>query len=147
MFGSLMTGLALESSDMDIVVTGLGLTERYEMVQELERLADALVEWEHIKDLKEISTATIPVIKAHIDLRAIRKDSEDGKKDTPDEAAPYDEDSGWLLPIDITFDDKQTESLTAAAAAQSTEPFPVITPAPQGGFNGFGAPFGLLGGL
>jgi len=80
-----MTGLALESSDMDIVVTGLGLTERYEMVQELERLADALVEWEHIKDLKEISTATIPVIKANVDLRALRNDSKGDKKVTSDD--------------------------------------------------------------
>jgi DNA polymerase sigma len=41
-FGSLSTGLALESSDMDLAVTGLQLEDRYVMIEELKKLASAL---------------------------------------------------------------------------------------------------------
>jgi DNA polymerase sigma len=41
-FGSLSTGLALESSDMDLAVTGLHLEDRYVMIEELKKLASAL---------------------------------------------------------------------------------------------------------
>lgn len=35
MFGSLMTGLALETSDMDIAVTGLRIEDRMAMIDDL----------------------------------------------------------------------------------------------------------------
>lgn len=39
-FGSLMTGLALETSDMDIAVTGLKIGGREDMIDDLHALAD-----------------------------------------------------------------------------------------------------------
>ena len=79
------------------------------MVEELQRLADGLVKWKHIHNLKEIPTATIPVIKAHVDLRALRKETRemDGEK-VSDESSEEDGMS-HMLPIDVTFLDRQTE--------------------------------------
>ena len=39
-FGSLMTGLALETSDMDIAVTGMRIDSREDMIDDLHLLAD-----------------------------------------------------------------------------------------------------------
>jgi DNA polymerase sigma len=39
-FGSLMTGLALETSDMDIAVTGLRIDGREDMIDDLNALGD-----------------------------------------------------------------------------------------------------------
>jgi len=37
-----MTGLALEKSDMDMAVTGLNIGDKYEMIDELHKLANGL---------------------------------------------------------------------------------------------------------
>ena len=63
-----MTGLALESSDMDMAVTNLFLPDREKMIENLDIFADNLRKWEMIQDLNAISTASIPVIKATVDL-------------------------------------------------------------------------------
>ncbi len=42
LFGSLITGLALESSDMDIAVVGLEISDRYAMIEDLKKLASVL---------------------------------------------------------------------------------------------------------
>lgn len=39
-FGSLMTGLALETSDMDIAVTGLRIEDKDSMIDDLHALKD-----------------------------------------------------------------------------------------------------------
>lgn len=72
-FGSLVTGLALESSDMDMAVTNLSLPNREKMIESLDLFADKLREWDMIQDLNAISTATIPVIKAVVDLNKLRE--------------------------------------------------------------------------
>lgn len=72
-FGSLVTGLALESSDMDMAVTNLNLPNREKMIESLDLFADKLREWDMIQDLNAISTATIPVIKAVVDLNKLRE--------------------------------------------------------------------------
>ena len=72
-FGSLITGLALESSDMDMAITGLEITDRQTLIEDMRTLTQALNSWDLIKDLKSIDTASIPVIKAKIDLKKIRK--------------------------------------------------------------------------
>ena len=72
-FGSLITGLALVSSDMDMAVTGLDITNREALVEDMHTLADGLREWNLIDDLKTIATASIPVIKAKVDLRKIAR--------------------------------------------------------------------------
>lgn len=72
-FGSLMTGLALESSDMDMAVTNLFLPDRQKMIDCLDQFAEYLSKWDIIKDLNAISTASIPVIKANIDMKLLRE--------------------------------------------------------------------------
>lgn len=72
-FGSLVTGLALESSDMDMAVTNLSLPNRETMIESLDLFADKLRGWDMIQDLNAISTATIPVIKAVVDLNKLRE--------------------------------------------------------------------------
>ena len=68
-----MTGLALESSDMDMAVINLFLPDREKMVESLDIFADNLRKWEMIQDLNAISTASIPVIKATVDLNQLRE--------------------------------------------------------------------------
>ena len=63
LFGSLETGLALESSDMDIAVTGMMIPDRYDMIQKLKALGAKLKAWKYVKSHKVIDTASIPVIK------------------------------------------------------------------------------------
>ncbi len=41
-FGSMNTGLALETSDLDIVIVGLEIEDRYGMVEDLKKLAFAI---------------------------------------------------------------------------------------------------------
>lgn len=67
-FGSLITGLALESSDMDMAVTNLDLADREKMIDALQMFTEKMRSWSMIEDLKSIPTATIPVIKGTIDL-------------------------------------------------------------------------------
>jgi DNA polymerase sigma len=70
----MITGLALESSDMDLAVTNLNLPSREKMIQALESLAACLREQSQISNLHAITTATIPVIKAEVDLNKIRRE-------------------------------------------------------------------------
>ena len=49
---------------MDMAVTGLNIADRYEMIDEMQKLAKGLSEWDLVQDLKAIDTASIPVIKA-----------------------------------------------------------------------------------
>ena len=72
-FGSLITGLALESSDMDMAVTGLEISDRTTLIDDMHTLTRALDDWDLVQELKSIETASIPVIKAKIDLKQIRK--------------------------------------------------------------------------
>ena len=74
-FGSLATGLALETSDMDIAVVGLDIGDRYGMVEDLKKLAAAIQkEWSGcIEGFKAIETASIPVIKMKVDLVKMRE--------------------------------------------------------------------------
>ena len=63
MFGSLSTGLALESSDMDLAITDLKIDDRYIMIAEMEKIAIVLQNWDCLTSFKFIDTASIPVIK------------------------------------------------------------------------------------
>lgn len=71
-YGSLVTGLALESSDMDMAVTNLSLPDREKMIVSLDLFAEHLQKWKMIEDLNAISTASVPVIKATVDLNKLR---------------------------------------------------------------------------
>ena len=63
LFGSLVTGLALESSDMDVAVTNLTIDDRIIMIDEMEKLVERLEKWACLESIKPIPTASIPVIK------------------------------------------------------------------------------------
>jgi len=63
-----MTGLALQCSDMDMAVTGLNIIDRQEMIDEMHKLSNGLKKWDLVQDLKAIDTASIPVIKANVNL-------------------------------------------------------------------------------
>ncbi len=95
-----MTGLALETSDMDIAVTGLRIDDRQAMIDDLHALEEEIKKWPIIKDLKAIDTASIPVIKANISMKAISKEM---LKSFSEDMMDCD------LPIDITFDDTPKE--------------------------------------
>ena len=45
-FGSLITGLALESSDMDMAVTGLEISDRTTLIEDMHTLTRALDDWD-----------------------------------------------------------------------------------------------------
>jgi len=53
---------------MDMAVTGLDISDRTTLIEDLHTLTKALDSWDLITDLKSIETASIPVIKAKIDL-------------------------------------------------------------------------------
>ena len=67
-FGSLKTGLALECSDMDMAIRGLDISDRTTLIEDMHTLTQALDQWDLIHKLVSIETASIPVIKAQIDL-------------------------------------------------------------------------------
>jgi hypothetical protein len=53
---------------MDMAVTNLYLPDREKMIECLDLFAENIKKWEMIQDLNAISTASIPVIKANVDL-------------------------------------------------------------------------------
>lgn len=58
---------------MDMAVTKLFLPDREKMIDCLDLFAKKIKEWEMIQDLNAISTASIPVIKATVDLNKLRE--------------------------------------------------------------------------
>lgn len=96
------TGLALESSDMDLAVTNIFMESREKMIEGLERLANRLKIDMNIKNLQTITTATIPVIKAEADLIGIRQEM---KPVEPRGFGGHIPKDLRMLKIDITFDD------------------------------------------
>ena len=58
---------------MDMAVTNLILPDREQMIENLDLFADNLKKWDLIHDLNAISTASVPVIKATIDLNQLRE--------------------------------------------------------------------------
>jgi hypothetical protein len=57
---------------MDMAVTNLNLPDREQMIVSLDLFAEHLRKWEMIEDLNAISTASVPVIKAVVDLNKLR---------------------------------------------------------------------------
>jgi len=130
-----VTGLALESSDMDMAVTNLYLPDRERMLESLQLFADKMRQWKMIEDLKDIPTATIPVIKATVDLNALRDEMPldlGAGGDKGDFGSTQGQLDGQLasqrrqplpaplatLKIDITFDDSLEDQESAQASGQ-----------------------------
>ena len=98
MFGSLTTGLALEDSDMDLVVTGLKIEDRDDAVDHIRILKKFFEESPYFRNINAIEGASIPVIKLEADLQKVRNDHNPENKDVVDCKMRY-------LHIDITFED------------------------------------------
>ncbi|OMJ90958.1 hypothetical protein SteCoe_6626 [Stentor coeruleus] len=71
LFGSFASGLAIEASDVDIVITGLEFHERQELEMACDYLATILRNYTFISKLNAIHTARIPVIKLEINTMSI----------------------------------------------------------------------------
>ncbi|CAI2378352.1 unnamed protein product [Moneuplotes crassus] len=97
-FGSLSTGLALESSDMDLVIIGLKIENRGDIVDHIRILAQYFEESEYFRNINPIEGASIPVIKLEVDLQLIRENENSENKSEVGPNMRY-------LQIDITFED------------------------------------------
>ena len=79
MYGSMATGLAIDSSDLDIIVHNFinkdsprfNQLNRHELVQEMQMLHQALNSIFALKTNTLIQTAAVPVIKLEINLAKI----------------------------------------------------------------------------
>ena len=69
LFGSLATGLGLETSDMDLAIMGLNISDREVMVMKMHTLSTLLLETNYFQEVKPIETASVPVIKLVSDQR------------------------------------------------------------------------------
>eukprot|EP00349_Pseudokeronopsis_sp_Brazil_P000219 CAMPEP_0202959292 /NCGR_PEP_ID=MMETSP1396-20130829/3514_1 /ASSEMBLY_ACC=CAM_ASM_000872 /TAXON_ID= /ORGANISM="Pseudokeronopsis sp., Strain Brazil" /LENGTH=245 /DNA_ID=CAMNT_0049677787 /DNA_START=3244 /DNA_END=3981 /DNA_ORIENTATION=- len=109
MYGSMASGLAIDSSDVDIAVTGLSFKGSHDShIREMKALQESLAILSNsFTMVKFIESATIPVIKLQIDLQKMRQKiiqqevARFGKTNTP---ATIDQDMR-LLGMDITFED------------------------------------------
>ena len=67
MYGSMATGLAIDSSDMDVLVSGVfnqdGLIDRMNLIEQMKRLHKHLNKLYCLESNSIIETATVPVIK------------------------------------------------------------------------------------
>lgn len=67
MYGSMATGLAIDSSDMDILVSGIfegqGHIDRIMLIEQMSRLYKQLNQMSSLESVSIIETATVPVIK------------------------------------------------------------------------------------
>jgi non-canonical poly(A) RNA polymerase PAPD5/7 len=86
LFGSYASGLAIEESDVDLVVTRLELAERLELEMACEYLAKIIETSNLASKIQCINTARIPVIKLEINTKSLNMGE-------------------GLINIDITFDD------------------------------------------
>jgi hypothetical protein len=80
---------------MDMAVTNLILPDREQMIEHLDLFADNMKNWDLIQNLNAISTASIPVIKATVDLNQLRdKEMNEYMKDQINEEKSTNKDFG-----------------------------------------------------
>jgi DNA polymerase sigma len=68
MFGSQANGLALDSSDMDVAVLGLAITDQDEIISCMYEMLGPLKESQFVETVKIIETASVPLIKLKLNL-------------------------------------------------------------------------------
>lgn len=98
MFGSISTGLALESSDMDLVITGLKIKDRDDVIDHIRILSEFFKNSLYFQNVNAIEGASFPVIKLEADLQKIREAENPENKSKINMKMKY-------LQIDITFED------------------------------------------
>ena len=99
-FGSLVTGLALETSDMDLVVTGLKIEKREDVIEYIRILTQHFEDCDYFRNIKAIEGASVPIIKLEADLQQIRENENSLNSTRVESRMRY-------LQIDITFDDSK----------------------------------------
>ena len=123
-YGSQASSLAVDSSDVDLAVTGLKLNGDIEFhIGEMRKLHGYLQSKQSegwIKKLEIIDTASVPLIKLQVDLQvvqeitrnraALQAKQENDVNFEPEPFVQLDE-SMAILHIDITFDDYNTSIL------------------------------------
>ncbi len=62
-YGSMATGLALETSDLDLAVCGLRVLDKGELLTALQKIRAALAGKDFLAECQVIETARVPVIK------------------------------------------------------------------------------------
>eukprot|EP00344_Euplotes_crassus_P008154 CAMPEP_0197001480 /NCGR_PEP_ID=MMETSP1380-20130617/6171_1 /TAXON_ID=5936 /ORGANISM="Euplotes crassus, Strain CT5" /LENGTH=275 /DNA_ID=CAMNT_0042419165 /DNA_START=110 /DNA_END=934 /DNA_ORIENTATION=+ len=98
MFGSLTTGLALESSDMDLVITGLKIQDRDDVIAHIRILQSYFKKFEYFTKVNSLESASFPIIKLEADLQKVRDEESQKNSLAVDPKMRY-------LQIDITFED------------------------------------------
>ena len=138
-YGSQASFLAVDSSDVDIAVTGLKLggdidTQIREMRKLYMHLEDRKYEG-FIKKCEIIESASVPLIKLQVNLQVIQEINrnktilqaqKEGYDDFEPEPLVQIDESMVILHIDITFDDYNTSVLNQRNTAnymQAAEPF------------------------
>lgn len=116
-YGSMATGLAIDSSDLDIIVYGFidphspryqNMT-REQLVEELQMIHIALNEVQSVKENNLIQTASVPVIKLQLNLMELCQLEKD--KNPAFEIGPeHIDDETSVLHIDITLDEPKKGS-------------------------------------
>jgi len=72
-YGSMATSLALPESDLDIVLLGLKITNREELIDAINKLSETLLKQNYVSSCKSITTARTPVIKLNINLEKLNR--------------------------------------------------------------------------
>ena len=112
MYGSMATGLAIDSSDLDLLVHDyvdansprLHQMTRIELIEEMKMLHKALNEVFGLQENTLIETASVPVIKLKIDLVKLCEREIEANENFGVKPSDLDEES-QLLNIDITLDE------------------------------------------
>lgn len=111
MYGSMATGLAIDSSDLDLLVHDFINADsprfhqlsRQELIEELQMLHQALNSVFALKTNTLIETASVPVIKLEINLAKIQERENQSKKS--DSPIDFIDEECRVLNIDITLDE------------------------------------------
>mmetsp|Transcript_3333 Transcript_3333/g.3308 ORF Transcript_3333/g.3308 Transcript_3333/m.3308 type:complete len:218 (+) Transcript_3333:41-694(+) len=101
-YGSMVTGLAIDSSDLDLLVSGVLSNQetilRIHVIKEMQKLHYTLGALFGLETNSLIDTATVPVIKLSLDLQKIRKEFFKENNEYLSEELQF-------LKVDITFND------------------------------------------
>eukprot|EP00826_Nyctotherus_ovalis_P016171 TRINITY_DN14667_c0_g1_i8.p1 TRINITY_DN14667_c0_g1~~TRINITY_DN14667_c0_g1_i8.p1 ORF type:complete len:490 (+),score=99.55 TRINITY_DN14667_c0_g1_i8:126-1595(+) len=72
-YGSMTTSLALPESDLDIVLSGLQVFDRAEIVEAIKKLDNGLSKQSYVASCRSITTAKIPVVKLSVNLERLNR--------------------------------------------------------------------------
>lgn len=113
MYGSMANGLAIDSSDVDLSVTGIDFKGNRELlISEMKNLYEKLEFLKSTSSIKFIETATVPIIKLQIDLQKVNSSQSRTEKYIQGTTSPQNtiiDESMRYLGIDIAFQDSSVQ--------------------------------------